>query len=291
MFALRPYPLKVNRASSRFGCIEWFLGSSGVWAMALLVGSIAWFPPRVAHCQTENAPSAEQTMKWLREADRQLRQQAFEKAYSLAKKAAASATDSASVQQRAAEICYLAGYAEESLPLFERVVMLAPKDAPENWQRGIALATCGRFREGAEQFKSHHDVNPDDVENSAWYFLCIAKTKGIPAARKTVIPSRGDGRQPMMSILAMLKGTMRPDEVIDAATKDAPVGRAGKLAVFYAHLYVGLYHDSVGNELEARDHLRKSLGFGLDGYMAGTARVYLETRFEPEKHETGKSDK
>ena len=57
---------------------------------------------------------------------------------------------------------------------------LEPARTAHNWQRGIALATCGDFERAAEQFRVHHQVNPDDVENSAWYFLCVAKSTASP---------------------------------------------------------------------------------------------------------------
>lgn len=122
-------------------------------------------------------------------------------------------------------------------------------------------------------------MNPDDVENSAWYFLCIAKTKGIEAARQSVIPSRGDGRQPMMSVLKMLQGELTPAEVLQAAEAGPASGRARELAKFYADLYVGLYYDSLGQEKEAIAALRRSQSYDISGYMFSVARVYLQDRF------------
>lgn len=193
--------------------------------------------------------------------------------------AADLAGDAPGLLQRAAEVLYLSGHARQSLPLFDRVVKLVPEEAAENWQRGIALCTCGKFAEGAKQFETHHQVNPDDVENSAWYFLCIAKTDGIEAARKTVIPSRGDGRQPMMSVLQMLQQQLPPEGVLAAAEKNTFAGAERRRAQFYAALYVGLYYDSLGDAAQAAKFLRQSLTYGDSGYMVDTARVYLHERF------------
>jgi lipoprotein NlpI len=193
----------------------------------------------------------------------------------------------ATLLQRSAELLYLSGHAEASLPLFNRVIELTPEQAPDNWQRGIALCTCGQFEAGAEQFKTHHEVNPDDVENSAWYFLCVAKTRGLEDARATVIPSRGDGRQPMMSVLEMLQGKIAPPDVLSAAAANTRPGPARNLAVFYARLYVGLYYDSLGDSAQAIRFLKESLSYESNGYMAHTARVYLSHRF-PDSDQTGK---
>lgn len=203
----------------------------------------------------------------------------YAKAIELAEQTADASRDNGGLQQAAAELLYLSGAAEKSLAPFDRAVKLMPEKAPQNWQRGIALATCGKFEAGAAQFKTHHDVNPDDVENSAWYFLCVAKTDGIDAARKTVIPSRSDPREPMMSVLAMLKNSLEPKMVLQAAIEKTEEGPRRQLAQFYAALYVGLYYDSLGNKEEAIKHLKLSLSYDTDGYMTDTARVYLQTRF------------
>lgn len=223
--------------------------------------------------------SVSQATKLLHESEQHMQQQAYEAAAESARAAAKIAMDSPRLLQRAAEVLYRSGQAEESLPIFDRVVELTPEVAAHNWQRGLALCTCEKWEQGAEQFKTHHDVNPDDVENSAWYFLCIAKTTGLEAAKKTVIPSRGDGREPMMSILAMLKGTLEPDQVMVAAIKNTPEGERRKQAQFYADLYVGLYYDSLDNPEQAAKYLKRSLSYDSAGYMVDTARVYLADRF------------
>lgn len=181
--------------------------------------------------------------------------------------------------QATGEILYRSGDSKKSLPCFDKVVQLEPLRAPLNWQRGIALCSRGDFERGAKQFETHHKVNPDDVENSAWYFLCIAKTKGIEAARKTVIPSRGDGREPMMSVLALLKEEIKPDEVMEAAIDNTSEGPSRRRAKFYADLYIGLYYDSLDKKDEAAKYLKRSLTYGDAGYMVDVARVYLNDRF------------
>jgi lipoprotein NlpI len=215
----------------------------------------------------------------LGEAVTELAAKRYEAAASKAEEAAKLAEDSGRVQQRAGEILFLAGKPVESLPMFDRANALVPDEAPHNWQRGIALGIAGKWAEGAAQFKQHHDVNPDDVENSAWYYLCVAKAENLEAAKKSVIPSRGDGRQPMMSILQMLKGEKQPDEVIAAAIANTPEGSRRESALFYADLYIAMFYDAEGNTEETKKYLASSLERGSSGYMVDTARVYLEHRF------------
>lgn len=215
----------------------------------------------------------------LSQANALLTEKAYSKAAAKALEAAELAPSSAGVQQSAAEIVFLAGEPEKSLPLFDRSVELSPRNAPYNWQRGIALCCCGKFEAGAEQFKTHHDVNPDDVENSAWYFLCVAKTQSIRKARESVIPSRGDGRQPMMSVLQMLQEKLSPADVIDAAVANTSAGQGRDMAKFYADLYVGLYYDSLGDNENAVKFLKRSLSYGTSGYMPRSSEIYLQSRF------------
>jgi lipoprotein NlpI len=212
----------------------------------------------------------------------------YSEAIELASAAGNMAGDVPGYLQSVGETLYRAGASKRSLEYFDRVVQLQPRSAPYNWQRGLALCSVGRFEDGAEQFKTHHDVNPDDVENSAWYFLCVAKTKGTEAARETVIPSRGDGREPMMSILKMLQGKLQPEQVVQAAIDNTSEGLRRKRALFYADLYIGLYYDSLGNSAEAERYLRRSLSRGDSGYMVDSARVYLQDRFAKNENKDSK---
>lgn len=250
------------------------------------VGTACWFLLAglgLVACSPAQEGALGEAIAGLRAADRLLEQRDFTAAADKAAEAAKLAQDAPGVLQRAAEILYLSGRSAESLPLFDRVIALVPEDAPHNWQRGIALCSRGKFAAGAEQFETHHSVNPDDVENSAWYFLCVAKTDGIAAARQTVIPSRGDGRQPMMSVLQMLQQKLQPEQVLQAAEENTQPGSARNRAQFYAALYVGLYYDALGDAEQAAKYLRQSLSYGDSGYMVDTARVYLADRFPSSK--------
>lgn len=259
--------------------ISKLLKLSGV--VGLLVLAAIWLMPK---SPAQQVP--EKAARNLQRALSELYSENYAAAAKSAKLAGEQAGESALLQQRAAEVLYRAGYTQDSLPFFEQSNKLAPEGAPHNWQRGIALASAGKWKEGAEQFKTHHDVNPDDVENSAWYFLCVAKSKDLKAAEATVIPSRGDGRQPMMSILQMLKKEITPEAVVEAAKSNTPEGRSRQTALFYADLYLGLYYDSLNDDENAIKYLKRSCGYGIDGYMADTARVYLADRFpEADKKE------
>ena len=90
---------------------------------------------------------------------------------------------------------FRAGRIEQSLEGFDRVAQLSPADAPYLWQRGIAQYYAGKFRECRDMFVSHRTVNPDDVENAAWHFLCVARAESPEAARKQMLPVGPDARR------------------------------------------------------------------------------------------------
>ena len=93
---------------------------------------------------------------------------------------------------------------------FDDLARLAPDEAPYLWQRGIAQYYAGRFRECRAQFESHRTVNPDDVENAAWHFLCVARGESVAAARAALLPVGPDARVPMREIYQMFRGVIDP---------------------------------------------------------------------------------
>ena len=70
---------------------------------------------------------------------------------------------------------FVNGRIAESVTGFDNVAKLAPRSAPQLWQRGIALYYARRYRDCREQFEAHRLVNANDVENAAWHFLCVAR--------------------------------------------------------------------------------------------------------------------
>jgi lipoprotein NlpI len=178
-------------------------------------------------------------------------------------------------QQRGYEEFKL-GKIEDSLKDFDKVIALMPDQAPYHWQRGISLYYAGKYEEGRKQFEAHRKVNPQDVENSVWHFLCTAREKGLDAARKSLIPIRQDGRIPMMQIHALFSGNASEEQVLEAARAGKPTQLELKERLFYAHLYLGLFDDATGKPAEALAHIKKAAAdYYQDNYMGDVARVHL----------------
>lgn len=165
-----------------------------------------------------------------------------------------------------------------SIADFDRAAELEPALEPYLWQRGISHYYAGMFRQGREQFESHRKVNGDDVENSAWHFLCAAQELS-PAQAQTrflrietsVDGTFPDRRVPMQQIYELFAGTGDTARVIEAAA------RQGGRARFYAQLYIGLHHEAFGRNQQARKHLVKAAQFsGAGGYMGNVALVHMQ---------------
>ena len=176
------------------------------------------------------------------------------------------------------------GHVERAVADFDKFLELEPESKPHHWQRGIALYYAGRFDDAAKQFALHQTVNPDDVENSAWHFLCVARAgvakgetpeKAVAAARAGLIPTRSDERVPLMQVHALYAGKAKPEDVLAAAKAGDP--KPDELAdrLFYAHLYLGLYFEALGQNDEARKHIDLAADtYPAENYMGDVARVH-----------------
>jgi lipoprotein NlpI len=165
----------------------------------------------------------------------------------------------------------------ESARVFDQLVEVAPAAEPDLWQRGLAFYYAERFEDGRRQFELHKTVNPNDVENPAWHFLCVAKLEGVPAARGRLLPVGEDHRVPMREILDVYAGRCEPAAVLAAAEKGEPEARRNQLC--YAHLYLGLFHEAAGNTEKARQHITQAAGpFKMDHYMGKVAVMHAKLR-------------
>ena len=170
---------------------------------------------------------------------------------------------------------FQAGDVKGSVADFDRHIKLSPELKSRQWERGISLYYARKFKEGAKQFEIYQTYHDNDVENSAWRFLCVAQTEGMEAARKNLLPIRNDRRVPMMQIYAMFQGKMTPQQVLEAAEKLPESERQSNSAKFYANLYVGLYYEVKKEVGLAEKHLKVARKHRIDHYMWNVADVHL----------------
>ena len=171
---------------------------------------------------------------------------------------------------------FRSGKIAESIVDFDKCVELSPESKPYLWQRGIALYYAEKYKEGLEQFAVHRAVNPNDVENAFWHFLCNVRLNGLEAAEKDVLLAGFDGRVPLMQVQKLIQGKLTPDEVIAACEKGGTGANSQKLSRFYGYLYIGLYYDALKDTEKSKQWLEKCLEQEVDSYMADVAKIHLK---------------
>lgn len=199
--------------------------------------------------------------------------------------------DNVGLLQQRGTLRFKAGLIKPSIEDFDKVVKLQPREEPHHWQRGICYYYDGRFKDGVRQFTIHQTVNPNDVENAVWRFMCQVKAEGMEAARKDFLKVGPDGRVPMKQIYNLFAGTGTAEDVLKAAQEGDPAPHKLKDNLFYAHQYLGLYYEAHGDEAKAKEHtLLAAEKYNVGHYMWAVAKVHADIikRKEKEKKEQPK---
>lgn len=159
---------------------------------------------------------------------------------------------------------------------YKREIELLPELAPGHWQLGIAYYYAEEYQKGVEQFELHQTVNPEDVENAVWHFLCAVRAPNgtVATARKNFIPISQDPRVPMREIHRLFAGGAQPQDVLKVAQG------AGPRAKFYADLYLGLYFEALGRGDESQRYMEAAAkNPAAEGSnMGDIARVHHQLR-------------
>ncbi len=175
----------------------------------------------------------------------------------------------------AADVYLRCNKPELAVPLYDRYIKLNPQSMPRLWQRGIALFFVGEHQQAAEQFVRHRQVNPYDVENAAWHFLCLAKAESFSKAKQSVLPAPNDPRIPMTEVQQMLIDGKTQSVVkrMEQVPADAPERSS---ALFYGNFYLGLYADAGGDQETAIAKMSLAAQDAPHHYMGDIARVYAK---------------
>ena len=181
--------------------------------------------------------------------------------------------------RHAGELRFFGGDIGASIALFDKLIEVEPDSAPYLWQRGLSLYYAERYGEGVAQFETHQEVNPNDVENAAWHFICVTRAKSFEEAQKKLIPIKGDARIPMAEIHDLFAGKATPEDVLKSANRDG-FGEGGlRNHLCYAHLYLGLYFEAKGDAAKADEHIKKAaVDYKMDHYMGRCAQVHHHLR-------------
>jgi lipoprotein NlpI len=172
---------------------------------------------------------------------------------------------------------FKAGKIAESIADFDKYIELVPKAKVSHWQRGISYYYAGRWDDGIAQFEGYQTYDSNDVENAVWRFMCMARKDGLAKARKEILKIGDDKRVPMRQVYDLYAGKLKPDDVLAAAKADDPGKELLSRQLFYAHLYVGIYHELEGNKKLALEHLQKAgEDHRIGHYMWDVARVHRD---------------
>jgi lipoprotein NlpI len=173
------------------------------------------------------------------------------------------------------------GAVADSIGDFDRFIALKPAAKTNHWQRGISYYYAGRYDDGRRQFESCATVESDDVENAVWRFMCMAKKDGVPAARKAILKVGDDRRVPMRQVYDLFKGDLKPADVLAAARAGNPSKERLNQQLFYAHLYVGINYDLLGDRKQALAQMDEAIAHPIAHYMWDVARVHRDLLKKP----------
>lgn len=164
---------------------------------------------------------------------------------------------------------------------FDQYIALNPDREPHHWKRGISYYYAKHYKKGKEQFELHQNVNSQDVENAVWHFLCAVRAPGgnVEAARKVFIPIDGDQRIPMKEIHGLFSGGGSAEAVLAAAESGKANPDRLRNQLCYAHLYLGLYYEALGDDEKSAKHIRlAAIDYKMDHYMGKVAQVHAKLR-------------
>ncbi len=96
-------------------------------------------------------------------------------------------------------------------------------------------------------------------------------------ARASLIPIEGDARVPMKEVHALFGGKAKPEDVLTAALAGNPPQARLDHQLFYAHLYLGLYFEAIGDKKLAGEHIFQAAELSKENdYMGDVARVHAQ---------------
>lgn len=183
---------------------------------------------------------------------------------------------------------FRAGKVTESVADFEKYVELKPNAKSQQWELGISYYYAGKYEEGAQQFELYQTFHDQDVENSVWRYLCVARKEGVEKAQANMLPIENDPRVPMMQIYDLYRGKLKPEDVLKAAQAGNPTQENLNSRLFYAHLYVGLWHEAAGRPADAKKHILTAEKHKITHYMWDVAHVHAERLRAAERPKTEK---
>lgn len=166
---------------------------------------------------------------------------------------------------------YMAENFRASVKDFDKLIELQPGRSDSLWERGISCYYSGDYADGAKQFLDYQNYHDQDVENSVWRYLCLAKSEGLAKARETLIAIERDPRPGLQEVLELYRGSVTPEKLLEQMEQTNLTGQEAAGYRFYTLLYVGLYYVAEGKDELAAKYLKMASDPKL--LEAGSSRI------------------
>ncbi|MCA9026425.1 MAG: hypothetical protein KDA86_14555 [Planctomycetaceae bacterium] len=153
---------------------------------------------------------------------------------------------------------FFLGQFEDAVRDYDRMVELDASRDTSHWRRGIACFYAGQYEQAAGQFERYHSFDDVDRENGIWRYLCQVKSNGVEAAEAGLLKYKKDDREPFGDVYRLFSGEATPDVILKRINTADLTETEREKRLFYANLYIGLWHAVHDRPGEARLFLRAS---------------------------------
>ena len=162
-----------------------------------------------------------------------------------------------------------------SLQDFNQAEKLNPQLTPYLWQRGLTYYYLGKYLQGARQFDLDLSVQSQDLEETLWYYLCIAQLENPSEARECLLPVKHDTRLIMRHVYQFFAGECSLERLLKEGKKE------GLRGLFYSNLYAGLYYEAQKNQERSQFHINQAVKYQIPDYLWYLACVHQQLRGTP----------
>ena len=156
-----------------------------------------------------------------------------------------------------------------SLKDFNKAEELNPQLTPYLWQRGLTYYYLGKYAKAGRQFELDLSVNSQDMEETLWLYLAIAKLENPHTAQDCLLPVKYDPRAFMRQIYQVFAGKSNISTLTNINQN------AGLKEIFFSYLYAGLYYFVRGDNANANLYIKRAIEFKINDYMWHLACVHL----------------
>jgi lipoprotein NlpI len=166
--------------------------------------------------------------------------------------------DDVRAYSRRGDAHFFHGQFDQALADYDKMVELEPAQDASHWRRGIALFYAGKYEQAASQFERYHSFDNVDRENGIWRYLCQVKAYGVKRAESDLLKYEKDDREPFGDVYRLFAGTTEPDEILTKIASAGVEGAERDKRLFYAQLYIGLWHAVHNRPESAKPHLKSA---------------------------------